>query len=97
VYFGYVIREGELKIDLANMEAIIKWPIPTNFTKFRSFFGATQHLQKFRASLSVVATPLHAITTSARSFQWGKNQHKAFDEIKNKDQSSTSAHVIKLV
>jgi len=39
VYFGYVINGGELKINPAKMEAIMEWPVPTNFTKVGSFFG----------------------------------------------------------
>jgi penicillin V acylase-like amidase (Ntn superfamily) len=30
----------------------------------------------------MVVAPLHAIKVSDKSFQWGKNQHKYFDEIK---------------
>jgi hypothetical protein len=41
VYLGYVIGGEELEIDPAKMEAIIKWPIPTNVTKVSSFVGAT--------------------------------------------------------
>ena len=58
--------------------------MPTNVTKVRSFIGAKQYLRKFIASFSVVATPLHAITTSGKSFQWEKGQHKAFKELKKK-------------
>ena len=32
----------------------------------------------------MVVAPLHGITMSGKSFQWGKNQHKAFDEMKRK-------------
>jgi hypothetical protein len=39
VYFRYVIGGGELKIDPTNMETIMKWKLPTNFTEVRSFFG----------------------------------------------------------
>jgi hypothetical protein len=39
VYLGYVIGGGELKIDPMKMEAILKWPVPTNVTEVRSFFG----------------------------------------------------------
>ena len=84
VNLGYVINGGELKIVLTKMEAIMKWTFPTNFTKVRSFVGATQHLWKFIASFSAVDTPLHAIIASGKSFQWGKNQEKAFDEMKRK-------------
>jgi hypothetical protein len=74
VYLGYVIGGGELKIDLINMEAIMKWPFPTTVTKVRIFVRVAQYLLKFIASFSTVATPLHTITTSGKSFQWGKKQ-----------------------
>lgn len=82
VYLGYVIGGGEHKIDPTNIEAITKWSTPTNVTKVRIFLGETQYLQKFLVSFSVVAAPLHVITTSSKGFQKEKNQHKSFEEIK---------------
>ena len=73
-----------MKIDPSKMEAIMKWSVPTNVTEVRSFIGATQYLRKFIASFLAVATPLHAITTSGKSFQWGKGQQKAFNVLKKK-------------
>jgi hypothetical protein len=37
VYLGYVIGGRELKMDPAKMEAIMKWPVPTNVIEVRSF------------------------------------------------------------
>jgi len=68
VYLGYVIGRGELKIDPSKIEAIMKWPMPTNVIEVRSFIGEAQYLRKFIALFSVVATLLHAITTSGKSF-----------------------------
>jgi len=78
----YVISEGELKIDLAKIKAIKKWPIPTNVAKVRIFVGETQYLKQFVVSFSVVVASLHTIKNNDESFQWGKNQYKSFDEIK---------------
>jgi hypothetical protein len=39
-------------------------------------------LQKFVDSFLVVVAPLHAIKVSGKSFQWGKNQQKDFNEMK---------------
>jgi len=50
----------------------------------RIFLGAIQYLRKFIASLSIVATSLQVIKTNGKSFQWGKNQHKSFEELKQK-------------
>ena len=47
VYLGYVIGEGELKIDPTKMEAILKLSIPTNVYVVRSFIRETQYLRKF--------------------------------------------------
>jgi hypothetical protein len=69
VYLGYMIDGEELKIDPKKMEAIIKWPVPTNVTKFRIFVAETKSLQKFIASFSMVDSPLHAITTNGKNFK----------------------------
>jgi hypothetical protein len=73
VYLGYDIDGFEIKIDLANMEIIMKWSIPINSTKVRSFVGAVQYLQKFISYFSSIVAPLHLIKTSSKSFQWGEN------------------------
>jgi len=52
VYLGYVIGGGELKINPSNIEAIMKWSVPTNVTEVRSFIRAAQYLRKFIASFS---------------------------------------------
>jgi hypothetical protein len=41
VYLGYVISGGELKIDPAKMDAIMKWTVPMNFIEVRIFVGET--------------------------------------------------------
>jgi hypothetical protein len=65
MYLVYVIGGGELKIDFVNIEAIFKSPTLTNFTEVRIFVGVAQYIWMFITFLlAIVATPLHAITTS---------------------------------
>jgi hypothetical protein len=40
VYLEYVISVGELKIDPAKMEVIMKWSVPINYTEVRRFILA---------------------------------------------------------
>jgi hypothetical protein len=82
VYFGYVIIGGELKINPTNMDTIIKWIVTTNVNEIGIFVEVSQYLQKFILSFLVVVEPLHAIAISGKSFSWGKDHHKFFDEIK---------------
>jgi len=72
VYLGHVIDGGELKIYPSKMEAIMKWSVPTNFSKDKSFIGETHYPRKFIAPFSVVAALRHSITVSGKSFQSGK-------------------------
>eukprot|EP00253_Pinus_taeda_P024048 PITA_24048 len=72
VYLGYVIGGGEMKIYPYKMEAIMKWLVPTNVSEVKCFIGVAQYLKKFIASFSAVAAPLHTITSSGKSFKWGK-------------------------
>jgi len=67
VYVAYVIGGGELKIDLAKMEAIMKWLVPINVFKVKSFVGATQYSRKSIASFSAVCT-IPDITMSGKAF-----------------------------
>lgn len=55
-------------------------------TKVRSFMGAAQYLRKFIANFSIVAAPLHVVTTKGKSFHWGKRkpQQQAFEDLKRK-------------
>ena len=63
----HVIGGGELKIVPSKMEAIMKWQVPTNVTKVRSFIRAAQYPRKFIASFSAVVAPLNAIIASGKS------------------------------
>jgi hypothetical protein len=60
VYLGYVIGGGELKIDPMNMEAILKWPVPTNVTKVDLCFGNEIPTKVHRILLiHICATPCY--------------------------------------
>ena len=40
VYLGYVVGNGQLKVDPAKVECIVKWPKPSTVIEVRSFLGA---------------------------------------------------------
>lgn len=72
VYLGYMIGGEEPKIDHVEMEATIKWLVPTKVSEVRSFIGATQCVKKSIASFLAVVSLLHSRMTSGKSFHWGR-------------------------
>ena len=44
-YLGHVVSKEGIQTDPKKVEAICKWPIPTNMTEVRSFLGFTNYYQ----------------------------------------------------
>ena len=84
VYLGYIVGNGQVKINPTKVEAIVKWPKPTTTREVRSFLGAVQYWRKFIANFSYITTPLHALTSVKHVFQWGDKQCKSFKTLKEK-------------
>ena len=43
MYLGYIVGNGQVKIDPSKVEFIVNWPKPNTATKVRSFLGAVQY------------------------------------------------------
>lgn len=76
--------DGHLKIDPAKVEVLKKWPSPSNVIEVRGFLGEIRYWRKFIANFSLIASPLHALTSVKQIFQWEGKQQKAFDALKEK-------------
>lgn len=44
------------------------WPEPLNVTEVQSFLGAVQYWRRFIANDSIIAVPLHALTSVKQAF-----------------------------
>ena len=43
IYLGHVASKNGIRADPIKVEAICKWPVPTNVTEVRSFLGFTNY------------------------------------------------------
>jgi alpha-tubulin suppressor-like RCC1 family protein len=57
---------------------------PLSFRAENNPDQATQYLRKFIVNFSIVATPLHAITSKGNIFHWGNTQQRVFEYLKKK-------------
>ena len=60
MYLGHVSENG-VQTDPRKVEAIQKWPIPTNITEVCSFLGFTNYYHRFIKKYAVVAKPLYKL------------------------------------
>ena len=64
------------------VEAIQRLSPPTTLKGCRSFAGMVNFLSMFCAELQKLLKPIYYLTRKGRHFVWGREQQKAFEEIK---------------
>ena len=84
MYLGFVVGEGELKINPGKVRDIVEWPRPRSVTNVRSFAGASQYVRKFIRNFSLIAAPLYGLTKANVKFSWGPEHDEAFKLLKRK-------------
>ncbi|GJW13106.1 putative reverse transcriptase domain-containing protein [Tanacetum coccineum] len=67
-----------LKVDPANIKALMNWQAPKNVGEIRSFLGLAGYYRRFIQDFSKIASSLTKLTTKNTSFEWGGEQEEAF-------------------
>ena len=83
-FMGHTISKEGLKPDRSKIEAIQKFPKPSNKSELRSFIGIVNYLSKFINNCSEILMPLHNLLKNNIDWNWSKSQEDAFDNIKKK-------------
>jgi len=81
-FLGYILSKDGLKVDPNKIKAILDWPVPTTVKEVQSFIGLCNYYRIFIKDFAKIARPLHKLTRKNVSFNWGPDQQKAFDKLK---------------
>ena len=81
-FLGYIVGEGEFKMDPEKTSAVEKWPTPTSRKETQRFLGFANFYRRFIRNFSSVASPLHALTSSKTQFHWDHKAEAAFRRLK---------------
>lgn len=73
------IRPGERKI-----EAVAKFPVPTNLHELRQFLGLCSYFRKYVEHFALLAKPLTELTKKSVKWQWNEEQMQSFKNLKDK-------------
>jgi len=81
-FLGYKIDKDGLHVPEARVKAITSVLIPCSVTQLKAFLGLVTYYGKFIRNMSTKVNPLYKLLKKDIPFVWGKDQNKAFNEIK---------------
>lgn len=84
-YLGYVVNSKGLHVDPEKVEAILKFPTPTNKKEVKRFLGTASWYRRFISNFSTLAGPLNRLTSTSKKappFCWSAEAEQSFNALK---------------
>ena len=83
VFLSHVVGQGEVAPVAAKVEAILKFPDPTDKREVMRFIGMAGNYRNFCCNFSVVAEPLTSLLQKGEKFTWSEECQQDFEKIKS--------------
>ena len=81
-FAGYRLSQDGYHIDKSLLKAISEFPMPTNCTELRSFFGLANQISVNTEKVSKCLQPLRPLLSSKNEFVWCPHHSVAFEAAK---------------
>lgn len=81
-YLGYLIKDGQRWLTRARKETVMSIPVPKTPRQLREFLGTAGFCRLWVPGFAEMAAPLYPLTKENTLFTWGKDQQKAYQDIK---------------
>ena len=81
-YLGHIVGQGQVRPLDANIQTIVKYPIPTSRKELARFLGMAGYYRNFCLYLSNIAAPLTNLLSKKVKFVWTDDCQLAFDKVK---------------
>jgi hypothetical protein len=92
-YLGHIITVEGIATNPSKVEAVNKWPIPTNVKGLRGFLGLAGYYRRFIQNYGIISRPITDLLKKGTLFVWSETVQQAFDAVK---QALSSAPVLAL-
>ncbi|GJY85501.1 reverse transcriptase domain-containing protein, partial [Tanacetum coccineum] len=92
-YHGHVINGDGIHVDLSKIKAVKNWEAPRNPSEVHLFLGLTGYYRRLIENVFNIAKSLTILTQKSNTFDWGEEQERAFQTLKDK---LCNAHVLAL-
>jgi hypothetical protein len=83
-FLGHIVSQKGISTDPSKIEAITKWPTPTECREVQQFLGLCNYYRRFIRNFATIAKPLHRLTEKTREFRWTADCEEAFQSLKTK-------------
>ncbi|XP_061633832.1 retrovirus-related Pol polyprotein from transposon opus [Phyllopteryx taeniolatus] len=80
-FLGFVLAQGEVKMDPCKVDAVINWPTPTSRKDVQRFLGFANFYRKFIRNVCSIASPLHDLTSPHKPFVWNRFVRQLFKNL----------------
>jgi len=82
-YFGHIIEENGVKSDPKKIEAVKKFPQPTNAKNLKQFLDLARYYRRFVPNFSKTIKPLTDLLKKEAVYSWTNTQTKTFEHLRN--------------
>lgn len=83
-YLGYAVTADGIRPSGSHLEAIRRYPVPTNAKEVQSCMGLFSYFRRFVESFSRIAAPLRKLIVKDALFTWDEACANAFAELKGR-------------
>ena len=82
-FCGFIIGANGVRTQPDKIQAISKWPTPTNLRDVRAFIGLCGFYQKFIPRFAAIIAPLTDLMKKDHPFTWSNAESDAFNQLKS--------------
>ena len=82
-FLGHVVGQGKISPVMAKVEAVTRFPEPSNKRELMRFLGMAEYYRKFCHNFSVIAAPLTNLLKKQRPYLWTPACQSAFQHVKS--------------
>jgi hypothetical protein len=83
VWAGYEIQQGNrITVDPSKLQAIAKFPQPTNITEHRSILELVEQLSDFSTEVAAAKGPFRPLLSTRNAYEWTEDQERSFEVVK---------------
>jgi len=81
-FLGVIIGPNGIEMEKEKIDEVLSWPEPKNVKDVRKFLGLANYYRRFIKDFAQIARPMNMLMRKDVKWQWGGEQQKAFDKLK---------------